>query len=269
MTDARPRTTALKWFRLYNDLINDPKVQSLPDRVFRGWINVLCIASKCAGILPPLQDVAFLLRLTPSRTQSLLDELKAAGLLDANDGKLSPHNWKGRQYESDSSTSRVRDYRDRRRNGAGNVSSTVPEAVPESETDPDSDSLVSNDTRPPREMRPSFKSTRKGKGPIPEGWRPNDQHAHLASSLGLDLKDVEQRFRDYCASKSVFYADHDAAFRNFLKNQPNFQRGSTYGKDNRRGGSIIDACDRFEALLDRQLAGQVEDALALPFLSDK
>ena len=45
-------TSAYKWFRLYNDVINDPKVQRLDGETFKAWINILCLASKGGGVLP-------------------------------------------------------------------------------------------------------------------------------------------------------------------------------------------------------------------------
>ena len=43
-----------RWFRFYDDAINDPKVLKLSDRMHRVWIGLLCIASKndLASFLP-------------------------------------------------------------------------------------------------------------------------------------------------------------------------------------------------------------------------
>jgi hypothetical protein len=72
--------------------------------------------------------------MTEQRAALLVTELHHAGLLDKVDGGFAPHNWAGRQYQSDSSTKRVRDFRDRkkREGGAtGNVSPDVPVTPPE------------------------------------------------------------------------------------------------------------------------------------------
>lgn len=90
-------TSTLPWLRLYTEVLNDPKVQNLSDRLFRAWINLLCVASKYRGVLPEIEELAFLLRIKPAKATVLLEELRAVGLFDEIDGHIAPHNWKGRQ----------------------------------------------------------------------------------------------------------------------------------------------------------------------------
>src|ERR1700682_552357 len=93
-----------------------------------------CIAtsrSRCDG-LPEIDELAFLLRVKPTKANALLEELRAVGLLD---GRFEPHNWKGRQYESDNSTVRVQRFRKAKRN----VSDAVSETAPETDTDTDTE----------------------------------------------------------------------------------------------------------------------------------
>jgi hypothetical protein len=107
-----------RWFRIYDDLVHDRKVQDLPLSVFKGWINILCIASKHGGTLPSVDDIAFALRVPIQKAKDLIRALTAAGLIDQSpDGRLSPHNWKKRQHTSDVSTERVRAFRERHSNG--------------------------------------------------------------------------------------------------------------------------------------------------------
>ncbi len=74
----------MRWLRLYDDVLDDPKVQQLPPPLFKHWINLLCLASKTEprGTLPCSDDVAFRLRLTSSATRTMLDQLFQRGLLD-------------------------------------------------------------------------------------------------------------------------------------------------------------------------------------------
>lgn len=102
-----------RWFRFYDDVINDPKVLKLSDSAFRGWVSVLCVTSKCGGKLPSAKDLAFYLRSKPQRVAVLLAELDRAGLLDQTEDGYVPHNWGGRQYISDS-TERVKRHRAKR-----------------------------------------------------------------------------------------------------------------------------------------------------------
>lgn len=101
------------WFRFYESALDDPKVQRLPGDLFKGWINILCLAKRHDGILPPHEDIAFALRMSGQDTTALLDALVACGLLDHDETGISPHNWNARQYKSDVSTDRVKRFRKR------------------------------------------------------------------------------------------------------------------------------------------------------------
>jgi hypothetical protein len=106
-----------RWFRIYDDLVHDRKVQDLPGPTFKAWINILCLASKNDGILPSLGDIAFALRIPPPKASQLIQALTVSGLLDrSSSGELVPHNWDGRQHKGDSSTERVKAFRERQRN---------------------------------------------------------------------------------------------------------------------------------------------------------
>lgn len=107
-----------RWFRLDDDVVHDRKVQDLAPPIFKGWINLLCIASKHDGTLPDISDIAFALRMNPEKASILVQSLTSAGLLDKlPNGKISPHNWERRQHKTDVSTERVRAFRQRQGNG--------------------------------------------------------------------------------------------------------------------------------------------------------
>ena len=108
-----------RWFRVYDDMINEPKVQKLaPDR-FKILINLWCVASKKGGTLPCAEDIAFQLRLGDSDIDDVLTDFIERGLIDRNrDGTLTPHNWNTRQYKSDISSSRVTKHRQKHKRNA-------------------------------------------------------------------------------------------------------------------------------------------------------
>ena len=103
-----------RWFRLYDDTINDPKVIMMPEPMRWHWVAILCVASKNQGVLPEISDVAFGLRVSEKKAKSIVDDLVARRLLDKIDDVLVPHNWSGRQYQSDSSAQRVKRHREKR-----------------------------------------------------------------------------------------------------------------------------------------------------------
>jgi hypothetical protein len=118
-----------RWFRFYDDAINDPKVLRLSDELYRAWTILLCFASKHEGKLPPADDIAIALRVKPSKVYEWITKLVGGGLIDKTETGFEPHNWNGRQYKSDVSTERVKRFR----NGKRNVSETASETAPEAE----------------------------------------------------------------------------------------------------------------------------------------
>lgn len=110
-----------RWFRFYDQVLDDPKVQRLPPSLFKAWINLLCLASRHGGKLPDLPDVSFALRISEDDVNSTIDKLDNAGLMDATEDGWEPHNWQRRQFKSDNSTERVQKHR---RNVSSEVSET-------------------------------------------------------------------------------------------------------------------------------------------------
>jgi hypothetical protein len=130
----------MKWFRFYNEALNDPKILRMPPALRWDWVTTLSVASINGGILPHVEDIALYMRKTVEEVEDLLSELVARELVDeVGDGLFAPHNWKNRQYLSDVSTERVKQHRKRKRN----VSVTRPDT--EAYTDP-----VANATAEPR-----------------------------------------------------------------------------------------------------------------------
>ncbi len=120
-----------RWFRFYDDSINNPKALKLSDKTYRVWVGILCVASKHDGCLPPFEDIAIYLRMKPEKLQPELEKLIAAELIDHDDNGLRPHDWNERQYKSDVSTERVKRFR----NGKRNVSVTPPDTDTDTDTE--------------------------------------------------------------------------------------------------------------------------------------
>lgn len=128
----------MRWFRLYDEMLDDHKVQSLSPELFKTWINLLAVASREGGILPPVEKLAFALRVSKHEMQSRLEDLVLVGLIDIRkDGRHEPHNWLSRQWKSDDSSARVRKHRATKRKCNGDVTVTVtpPEAEAEAESE--------------------------------------------------------------------------------------------------------------------------------------
>jgi hypothetical protein len=100
------------WFRLYSEFAHDPKIQMLPEAMQRRYVMLLCL--RCSETLETLHEteIAFQLRLTEA-------ELVETKQLFINKNFIDRHwkilNWDKRQFVSDSSTMRVRKYRNKKK----------------------------------------------------------------------------------------------------------------------------------------------------------
>lgn len=129
-----------RWFRYYDDALDDPKVQRLSGDLFKAWVNLLSVASKRGGQIPSLSDAAFGLRMPEAKASLIVTELSHAGLLDrVTDGYFEPHNWSLRQFKADVTdptvANRMRNYRNRKRNGDRNDTVTVTPTRTDTESD--------------------------------------------------------------------------------------------------------------------------------------
>jgi hypothetical protein len=128
------------WFRYYVEALNDPKIQQLPDDLFKLWVNLLCVARQNDGALPEAATLAFQLRVDESRTRDAIRDLTDRVLLDQTAAGLMPHNWQARQYQSDLSTERVKRHRVKAKSETLSQRSTkrgggVSETPPDTDTD--------------------------------------------------------------------------------------------------------------------------------------
>ena len=116
-----------RWFRYYDEALDDPKVQRLSGDLFKVWVNLLSLASKNDGKLPSADDISFRLRIPVQDAQQRVEDLILAGLIDVlPDKSFEPHNWSERQFASDSSAMRMQKLRKKKQSkNSGDVTSDV------------------------------------------------------------------------------------------------------------------------------------------------
>lgn len=147
-------TRMTSWFRVYDGLVDDPKVQRLDPPLFKTLVNLWCLTSANGGVLPSIDEIAFKLRMKLQKAQRVLDALKAAGLFEDDEKGTHPHNWEGRQYKSDvedpTAAERMRRYRNKQRNDSVTrpVTSRFPETDTEAEKTPSQGGVNSNGDAP-------------------------------------------------------------------------------------------------------------------------
>jgi len=145
---------ALQWFRYHAEVLDNKRVQRLPADLFKVWVNCQCILTQenvgSSGKLPPMDECAFRLRKSVEETVIAFDALVDAGLFlkrnetvsetkstvscNKNETLFSEQKtdyfvkgWGNKQYKSDTSTDRVKRFRER--------SKTVTETPPDTDTD--------------------------------------------------------------------------------------------------------------------------------------
>lgn len=71
------------------------------------------------------------------------------------------------------------------------------------------------------------KNTHKARvGPLPSDWKIPARSYEIAKAMGVDADELALGFRDYLASTGKQYADHDAAFCNWVRNSQRFGRNT-------------------------------------------
>lgn len=121
-----------RWFRYYDEALDDPKVQRLSGDTFKAWVNLLSVASKNDGEIPSLAVAAFALRMSEAKVGAIVAQLAQRELLDpVPGGYFRPHNWDTRQYKTDvtdpTNAERQKRYRDRHRNAVTTVTDKRPD----------------------------------------------------------------------------------------------------------------------------------------------
>ncbi len=138
----------MPWFRMYAEMIEDPKVGTLDDACFRTWVELLCVACENGGngdTGMSVEQLAWKLRRNVTET---LHELFHRSLISEKNGEngaktIFINKWEKRQFGSDSSTDRVRKYRLKQQKPNCNVTETLPKRFCNAiDTDRDTDKHI-------------------------------------------------------------------------------------------------------------------------------
>jgi hypothetical protein len=116
----------MSWFRIHTSLRDNAKIQLLAPKDFKNLINLWCLAKDGDGVIPAVPDIAFKLRMTDEQVRKAITALPQL-IEQQADGTFRAHDWNEHQYQSDVSTNRVKQFRERQRNVSGNQIETPPE----------------------------------------------------------------------------------------------------------------------------------------------
>lgn len=132
----------MKWFRLWIDILDDPKcnVSNMPYETFHLFVSLMAYASELEknGIIRNQDDPTWRLRITPEKLKKHVKILLNLDIISQDKTGITFKNWNKRQFTSDKSTERVKRFRSAKRN----VPETANETAPETETDTETDNTM-------------------------------------------------------------------------------------------------------------------------------
>lgn len=192
----------LQWFRLYHRIIDDEKVRLIAFEDRWHFIAVCCL--KADGLLDEPESSIKWRKVAVKMGIQLreLDEIKRrlfeVGLVDED---MQPTAWDDLQYRSDTSTDRVRKYREKTKTSpnetARNVSVTVQETDTEAETEEEKGKLSFS-------KKENSNSNSEKPSRISPDFQLSEQDRTEAISLGIPEPTIAEtlaEFRDYWAAK--------------------------------------------------------------------
>jgi hypothetical protein len=123
----------MKWFRMYTEVIDDPKMSKLADDEFRVFVYLLMMAAeqeKEGLVSSSYDDISWRLRLPQTLIERATKKLIDLLIIGPESDGWKFINWEKRQFRSDDVTSRVRKHREEKaRNVTRNVSETLDETL--------------------------------------------------------------------------------------------------------------------------------------------
>jgi hypothetical protein len=161
---------------MYREVIHDPKLRkATPDQRWL-WVTVLCLADDdgivrlADGVPYESSDLADLAGISVEEVTAGLDHFERMAMIERGPAAIVILKWNSRQFKGDSSTERVRAFREKQKNNdvkrCGNVSVTPPEHILQSRTykteqsreDKDTTGAATNDiaapATPPGDSKP-------------------------------------------------------------------------------------------------------------------
>ncbi len=89
------------WIRLYHEILNDRKMVQLSDHLYRRTIEIFLMAGEHhqEGVLPTLDDMAWVLRIEPELLETDFRELGRVGIVEQRDGRWYVVNFSKRQVK--------------------------------------------------------------------------------------------------------------------------------------------------------------------------
>ena len=206
----------LRWFRFYTDAIDNSKLKLIAFEDRWHYVAVCCLKRK--GLLDQTDDPNLTRRIAISLGVQVmeLDEIKRR-LIEVNliDENFQPVGWDERQFESDSSKERMRQYRERKKQhdqGSNGKQRNCDVTVTPQETETEQ---KQNQKREQKVRASRF---------APKDFHPTDDMKEFARDLFLTDCEIEKetaKFKDYEYRKPL--TDFNRAWRNWIRKSIQFR----------------------------------------------
>lgn len=226
----------MDWFRMYGEFATDPKVQMMSEAMQRRLVMLFCL--ECSNgietfhVTERATSIAFALRVSDEVLAETKVVFLAKGFIN-DDWTL--RNWSTRQYESDSSTARVKAWRDKKKQQAQQdetLQKRSGNAPEQNRTDTEQNKNPLNppaaenekpdaDPKPPADPKPKRKSR------LPEPFNLTGDMRKWAAERtpAVNLVNETEKFVNYWRGSGGTKADWPATWRTwFLKAQDDANR---------------------------------------------
>ena len=151
------------WFRMYHEWADDPKVQMMPEHMQRRHVMLFC--EQCKGETLLEHQRAFHWRISLEQLAETKALFLQNGFIDDDWNLL---NWNKRQFISDSSTDRVRRFRQAKKQSETLRATRVTVGVTAPDTDTDTESDTENtSSSEPKQVRSESPPPKKIAGTLP------------------------------------------------------------------------------------------------------
>ncbi|MCU1169259.1 hypothetical protein [Stenotrophomonas maltophilia] len=227
------------WFRMYAEFASDAKVQMMSEAMQRRLLMVFCL--RCSDVTVTLSDdeIAFQMRISADELAETKALFVRKGFIDSAWNVL---NWEKRQFASDSSATRTRAYRDRKRDKPVTSHVTERDSLEQNRTDTEQKReeqaapVVDRDIGNPASATPISSRSPTGSR-LPSDWQPSTDLVAwaLENGNGIDVAREAEKFRDFWtakAGKDGRKLDWPATWRNWI-------RRAAEGRGGNGGGALF------------------------------
>lgn len=239
----------MSWFKVDDRLCFHPKVLAAGNAAMGLWVRA---GSWCAGFPERNGKVSAEILKSLGASPRDANRLVEVGLWSKDGDDFQFHDWEEFQpskaqvdAKKEATRKRVAKHRNAKRNAVSNAVSSkdvtplrdesnavtngvpVPVPIEEEAKAPSSKGGVGGRLTPepiqdgagePAASAAQQATKTKRATQLPADWAPTPRHAEIAAERGIWVSVEAEKFRDYCAATGKTYRDHDAAFRNWLRN---------------------------------------------------